>query len=340
MMANMDLECWSEDWGIPSVDPECLKILAFSKFSGAPVSQKSTNNPFWTPQGNLPVFRHGGVVLTDFVAVSKHLLSCNYSADYNLSAKQVSEAAAFIHLMDEKLQPAMKYIMWVDAKNHIEMTRPWFGRHLPFPLGLYYPNKFEQEAVKLIESLYGQHSDNEQIGADTLVETTVYRDAQECLTILSNRLGESPYIFGRSPSSVDAVMYGYLAPLLKAPFPTNTLQNYLSSCTNLVKFVVRVSQNYFPRVVQSYEEKSREEQNKARSKPSSEKAEEQEEEQEEGWPHQTRNKIIAGAVAGTAMMGYAWSSGLLDQVRNIEIRLSDDYEEEEEEEEEEGETNQ
>ena len=52
--------------------------------------------------------------------------------------------------------------------------------------------------------------------------------------------------------------------------------------------------------------------------------------QEEGWPHQTRNKIIAGAVAGTAMMGYAWSSGLIDQVRNIEIRLGDDYEEEEE----------
>ena len=332
MMSNMDLECWSEDWGIPSVDPECLKILAFSKFSGAPLNQKATNNPFWTPRGDLPVFRHGGLVLTDFVSVSKHLLSCNYSADYNLSAKQVSEAAAFIHLMDEKLLPAMKYVMWVDAKNHIEMTRPWFGKHLPFPLGLYYPNKFEQEAVKLIESVHGQHSDNNEIGNDTLVETSVYKDAQECITILSNRLGESHYIFGRSPSSVDAVMYGYLAPLLKAPFPNNSLQNYLSSCTNLVKFVVRISQNYFPRVVKSYEETSRHQESKPRSTNTEEGKEQTEE--EDLWPHQTRNKIIAGAVAGTAMMGYAWSSGLIDQVRNIEIRLGDDYEEEEEEEEE------
>ena len=30
----MDLECWSDDWGIASIDPECLKILAFAKFSG------------------------------------------------------------------------------------------------------------------------------------------------------------------------------------------------------------------------------------------------------------------------------------------------------------------
>ena len=327
----MDLECWSEDWGIPSVDSECLKILAFSKFSGAPVTQKATNNPFWTPRGDLPVFRHGGVVLTDFVSVSKHLLSCNYSADYNLSAKQVSEAAAFIHLMDEKLLPAMKYVMWVDAKNHIEMTRPWFGSHLPFPLGLYYPNKFEKEAVNLIQSVHGQHGENNEIGNDTAVETLVYKEAQECITILANRLADSHYIFGRSPSSVDAVMYGYLAPLLKAPFPNNSLQNYLSSCTNLVKFVVRISQNYFPRVVKSYDERSREEENKGRSRPTTQEKPEEEKE-EDAWPHQTRNKILAGAIAGTAMMGYAYSSGLLDQVRNIEIRLGDDYDDEEEEE--------
>ena len=51
--------------------------------------QKSTNNPFWSPKGNLPVYRHNGIVLTDFPAVAKHLKSCNYSADYNLTNKQV-----------------------------------------------------------------------------------------------------------------------------------------------------------------------------------------------------------------------------------------------------------
>jgi len=332
-MSNIDLECWSEDWGIPSVDAECLKILAFAKFSGAPINQKCTNNPFWTPKGDLPVLRHNGVVLTDFVSVTKHLRSCNYSADYNLSSKQVAEANAFIQLMDEKLSPALKYLLWVDTKNQMEVTRPWYGKHLPFPLGLYYPNKFEQESVKLIESLYGQYSDNCEIGNDTLAETTVYKGAEECLTILSNRLGESHYMFGRSPSGLDAVMYGYLAPLLKAPFPTNTLQNYLKSCTNLAKFVVRISQNYFPKVVKAYEEKSHEDKSKSsQSKPNTDDTHKPTDEEEDLWPNQRRNKIIAGCVATTAMMGYAYTSGLVDVVRNIEIRIGEEEEEEYDEE--------
>ena len=48
----------------------------------------------------------------------------------------MSEVAAFIQLMDEKLNPAIKYLYWIDTKNHVEMTRPWFGKHLPFPLGM------------------------------------------------------------------------------------------------------------------------------------------------------------------------------------------------------------
>ena len=326
----MDLECWSEDWGIPSVDPECLKILAFAKFSGAPIVQKSTNNPFWTPRGDLPVFRHGGIVLTDFMGVSKHLLSCNYSADYNLSAKQVAEANAFIQLMDEKLLPAMKFLMWVDAKNHVEMTRPWYGKHLPFPLGLYYPNRYEKDAVRLVESLYSEFSDNfEDIGNDSAVETCIYKAARECITSLSDRLGDSHYMFGRSPSSVDAVMYGYLAPLLKAPFPNNALQNYLNNCTNLVKFVVRISQNYFPKVVKRWDDRPNKDDHQSSSQPSPDSSDRPGE--EPGWPNETRNKMLAAGVAATAMMGYAYTSGLVDVARNIELRFGDDEEEDDDE---------
>jgi len=275
----MEVECWSEDWGIPSVDPESLKVLAFAKFSGAPVVQKSTNNPFWSPTGNLPVFRHNGVVLTEFSSVVKHLKSCNYSADYNLTSKQ--------------------------------------------------------ESVKLIESIYSQYSEFGEIGNDTIVETSVYKAAQECMTLLSNRLADNHFMFGRSASSLDAVMYGYLAPLLKAPLPNNSLQNYLNNCGNLVKFVVRISQNYFPKVVKSYDEQQLNK-NKQSQQQHSGGDSNATDDADEVWPNQTRNKVIAGAVAATAMMGYAYTSGLVDVVRNIEIRFSDqEYEDEEEEEEDE-----
>ena len=39
--ARIELEAWSGDWGLPSIDPECIKVLAFAKFSGAPILQVS-----------------------------------------------------------------------------------------------------------------------------------------------------------------------------------------------------------------------------------------------------------------------------------------------------------
>jgi len=320
----MELEAWSGDWGLPSIDSECLKILAFAKFSGAPLTQKSTNNPFWTPAGDLPVLRHAGVVLTDFNSIARHLRACNYSADYNLPPKQVAEASAFIQLMDEKLAPALRYLLWIDPKNQVEMTRPWFGAHLPFPLGLYYPNKFEAAAVNLIESLHGHGSLD--IGPDTVVETAVYKAAEECLTLLSHRLDDNHFMFGKSPSSVDAVMYAYLAPLLKAPMPSNTLQNYLKNCNNLVKFVVRVSQNYFPKVVKAWDESQ---QNQNSKKASEEGRMENHGGTVDEWPNKRRDQIVAGCVASGAMLGYAYSSGLLDIIRNVEVRVVEDDEEEE-----------
>ena len=34
-------------------------------------------------------------------------------------------------------------------------------------------------------------------GNDTIVETSVYKAAQECLTLLSNRLADNHFMFGR-----------------------------------------------------------------------------------------------------------------------------------------------
>jgi hypothetical protein len=77
------------------------------------------------------------------------------------------------------------------------------------------------------------------------------------------------------------------------------VQNYLKNCKNLVQFVVRISQNYFPRVVKAYEEElarntNQEQQEKQSSKkraPHTTTTNGEEGEDEE-WPHQTRNKVI------------------------------------------------
>jgi hypothetical protein len=78
----------------------------------------------------------------------------------------------------------------------------------------------------------------------------VYREAERCLNTLSVRLGDEDFFFGSHPTSLDATVYAYLAPLLKVPFPSPALQNHLKSTSNLVKFVVRITQRYFPYSIQ------------------------------------------------------------------------------------------
>ena len=159
---------------------------------------------------------------------------------------------AFAQLMDEKLKPALLYAFWVDTKNLTQLTRPWYAKKLGVPQCFYYPGRYAAHACAVIESRVGVDAD-EVYRAD--VETAIYRDAQECLTILSRRLGETnPYFFGKAPSSADAIMYGYLAFLLKAPLPNPTpLQAHLKACDNLVSFVSRISLNYFPQSSIDYE---------------------------------------------------------------------------------------
>lgn len=326
----MELEILAPDWGLPATDTNTLKILAYAKFSGAPIQCRPQSNPFWTPNGQYPVFHHAGKKLTEFHDIFDHLRECQFSADYNLTPKQLAEVSAFEQLITEKLAPGLSYLFWVDAKNQIEMTRPWYGKHLSFPFGLYYINRYHREATEYIQSLYGHCIDDEEVTNNQMIETLIYRNAEECLTLLSNRLGDQQFMFGKSPSSLDAIMYSFLALLLKAPLPNPALQNYLKACDNLVAFVVRITHNYFPQVSLEYERQSRAKGDEERTSQSEGTSTAQEPENE----YTKTNQIMAGVVATGAMLGYAYSSGLMDAVRNIRIVTMEDEEDDENEEDE------
>ena len=74
----------------------------------------------------------------------------------------------------------------------------------------------------------------------------VFRRADECFSSLSEQLGERPWFLGGAgPSSLDARVFGYLAPLLRAPLPSHRLQGLLKAYPNLVTFVGRLQQKFF-----------------------------------------------------------------------------------------------
>ena len=110
----MEISIWSPDWGLASVDFECLSMISYAKFSGAPINVKETDSPFWSACGRLPVFRSNAndemtesskhVEIADLKEFIAHLRGKKFSADYNLNPKQHSEVRYIgIHVKQENL---------------------------------------------------------------------------------------------------------------------------------------------------------------------------------------------------------------------------------------------
>uniref|UniRef100_A0A8B9GM07 Uncharacterized protein n=1 Tax=Amazona collaria TaxID=241587 RepID=A0A8B9GM07_9PSIT len=54
MAAPMELFCWAGGWGLPSVDPDCLAVLTYARFTGAPLKVHRVSTPRGGPPGEGP----------------------------------------------------------------------------------------------------------------------------------------------------------------------------------------------------------------------------------------------------------------------------------------------
>ncbi|XP_030114466.1 metaxin-3 isoform X1 [Taeniopygia guttata] len=248
MAAPMELSCWEGGWGLPSLHPESLTVLAYAKFSGAPVTVNSVNNSWRTLKGDLPVLVSEDIVISQPAKILNFLRKQKYNADYDLSAKQGADTLAYIALLEEKLLPALLHTFWIEAENYRSVTKPWFASRFAFPLSLYLPGKMSREALNRILLTKG----GPPLYSLTEVEGQIYRDAKECLNLLSKRLGTSQFFFGDVPTTLDAFVFGFLAPIYKVCFPKVHLQVHLKQLLNLCRFCDDILTRYFRSTVSSH----------------------------------------------------------------------------------------
>ncbi|NWZ86551.1 MTX1 protein, partial [Poecile atricapillus] len=123
----------------------------------------------------------------------------------------------------------------------------------------------------------------------------LYREARECLTLLSQRLGSQKFFFGDSPASLDALVFSRLAPLLKAKLPNGKLQQHLKSLQNLCNYCTSILSLYFPW-------------DRGESHPPPHPSGLGEAEED---PHKRRKQLLSVLVGLAAMLGYAFLSGIV-----------------------------
>nr|XP_020450244.1 metaxin-3 isoform X2 [Monopterus albus] len=241
MAAAMELRCWGGDWGLPSVHTESLIVLAYAKFSGAKVTVSPIDWTWKTLTAAVPELLCGETAVQEPTHILNFLRKQRFNADYELTARQGADTMAYIALLEEKLRPALLHTFWVDAENYTNLTRPWFASRSPFPLNFLVPSHHANTALSRILLTKGEaplHRISE-------VEGKIYSDAKECLNLLSYRLGTADYFFGNSPTSLDAFVFGFVAPLHKARLPSGPLQSHLRLLDNLTRFCDTVLSVYF-----------------------------------------------------------------------------------------------
>ncbi|NXW94571.1 MTX3 protein, partial [Alopecoenas beccarii] len=192
-------------------------------------------------QGDVPVLISEDIVISQPAKILNFLRKQKYNADYELSAKRGADTLAYIALLKEKLLPALLHTFWVEAENYSSVTKPWFASRIAFPLSLYLPGKMSREALNRILLTRG----GPPLYSLAEVEAQIYRDAKECLNLLSKRLGTSQFFFGDTPTTLDAFVFGFLAPIYKVCFPRVQLQEHLKQLPNLCRFCDDILACYF-----------------------------------------------------------------------------------------------
>ncbi|KAF2904409.1 hypothetical protein ILUMI_01766 [Ignelater luminosus] len=295
MQPKMELLVWVGDFGLVSMSMECIQAILYIKLAKAPVRITYSKNPYLVFHQDYPVFRHGAITLTDFKDIVDYLKIHNYYVDYGLSGKQVSEAYAIINMVTVNLRPILYYSFWIDSKNYEELTSLWYGKVMPIPFNFIYPRRARQIARSLVGALFPREQDIE------IIKNSVTNNAMECFSCLASRLGHSDFFYGNSPTTLDAIVYAHLAPLVKIPFPSDHITKLLSNWPELEKYIKRIDNRVFPDV--RFERKYLEKQTSStRSK----------EKEEDEFAATLAMKIFMCAAAACAMLGYAVSKNIID----------------------------
>ncbi|TRY59343.1 hypothetical protein DNTS_016616 [Danionella cerebrum] len=216
-----------------------------------------------------------------------------YNADYDLSAKEGADTLAFISLLEERLLPALIYALWIDPKNYVEVTRRWHGENMSFPFNFFLPGRMQNRQLERLRLIRG----NDTLEAGEETEKELYHDALECLNLLSQRLGSNKFFFGDSPSSLDAYVFGHIAPLLKIRLPNCRLQQSLKNLDNLNTFCSNILNLYFPS-----------ESDEGSSHPVSGV---QQSDDADNQPYKRRKQLLSVLVAVAAMLSYALLTGIV-----------------------------
>ncbi|XP_055375128.1 metaxin-1 homolog [Condylostylus longicornis] len=300
MILGAVLYVYKGEWGLPSIDFDCLRTLCAVKFTRAPIEINTSGNPLWSGVGKLPYLKIGPQKLVGYRKINEFLKSEGFSLNLHLNTKQKHLSTAYDNFVFQNLNAYYFYYMYGNPSN-FDTTRALYSKRTPFPFNFYYPGKYFQEAQDVIEVFSDFHIYEKIEDHDT---EKILLNAKCCINFLSKKLGNQIWFFGDHYSELDAIVYSYISIIFHVSLPHNPLRDHIKECKNLVVFINRITKDIFRD--EGYMTKS----NIATS-PKTNSGSNLTKSEHEFADNKTKTQILAALGACVAMGTYAAYTGLL-----------------------------
>ncbi|MFK7888103.1 MAG: glutathione S-transferase family protein [Gammaproteobacteria bacterium] len=220
-------------WDLLDPSPFCMKLLTAMQLAGLEHEVKTGMQHIRkAPKGKMPFIRDGDTVLGDSNLIMAYL-KAHYDVDLDrtLRADQRPVAHAMGRMLDENTYWVLLYFRWLDDANWEQHTRPAFFDALPFLQRKLLPGFLRKQLFKSARGHgMGRHS-AEEIARIGIADF-------QCLVDL---LGDQPFMFGDTPTALDANAYAYCAGLIKVP-QQSAVRDFVQT-TPLVDYVERMARH-------------------------------------------------------------------------------------------------
>ena len=221
-------------FGLPDTSPFVIKTEVQLKMAGL-VYHRASTVPSQAPNGKLPFINDHDEVVSDSTFIRAHIeRKYGVDLDEGLDAHQRAESWAIERLLEDHLYFAMVWFRWIDPENFAKGPAH-FADSAP-----------EADRPKLRQDLQARKA--VELHAQGLGRHTPARIAElgiRSIDALSQRLGDKVCFMGETPSGVDATAFGVLAGVL-TPFFDTPLRQAAEARPNLVAYVARMMQRYYP----------------------------------------------------------------------------------------------
>lgn len=224
---------FGEGFGLPEISPFVTKTEVQLKMAGLPY-RKELALPDSSPKGQMPYIDDAGEKVADSTFIRAHL-ERKYGVDFDagLDTSQRAQAWVVERMVEHHLYWALVGARWIDDANFAKGPAHFFDGA---------PNQVRDEVrIRVAENFrisgLGRHSTEEWIEL-----------AVRSLSALSVLLADRPYLSGGRPCGSDATIFGVVAGIL-TPYFDSPLRRRAEQFGNLVSYVERMMQRYYPQHV-------------------------------------------------------------------------------------------